>query len=220
MVGFSKLLRACWFLLSVLACGGCRERLDAEPSVASMVKDPWILAGAEGDPAATLFASCASCHMADGSGRPDGSIPRLAGQREEVLIHKLQAIRSGESWVPAMIPFARALTDDEVPQVARYLAALPVPVAMPASRAGAALYRSECASCHGAAAEGNDGLYAPRLCGQHSAYLERRMMECLSDTRGDANPAMRDVLTPLSPEQRREIAVWLASGSCTVEAGS
>lgn len=218
MFAVRRFVAASCLLLCCVA--GCRERLTDEPSVAAVPADPWVVAGAEDDPAAQSFASCASCHMADGSGRPDGSIPRLAGQRAAILVHKLDKIRRGESWVPPMVPFARALTDEEIAQVAGYLERLPVPVSKVTSTEGAAPYRAYCAACHGASAEGNDALRAPRLCGQHAPYLERRMDESLRDARGDADPAMRAILSQVAPEQRQRIAAWLAGGACAAEAGS
>lgn len=215
-------------LLAIVALGavtasiGCRERLDAEPSVAEVPGDPWVVAGADDDAGAALFASCASCHMADGSGRADGSIPRLAGQGAGIVIDKLERLQRGESFLPVMVPFARSLTAEDVRAVAAYVASLPTAEATAAAADGLGemTYRSLCAACHGAAAEGNDALRAPRLCGQHAPYLVRRMAESAANLRGDADPAMAAIVTHLPEDERAAIAAWLASGDCVPEAGS
>ena len=64
------------------------------------------------EPAA--YAHCASCHLHDGSGRPDGSIPRLTGQRRSVLENKLYRLRAGIMRMPVMDPYARTLAPNEI----------------------------------------------------------------------------------------------------------
>jgi cytochrome c553 len=157
-----------------------------------------------------VFASCASCHLADAMGRSDGTIPRLAGQSAAILSRKLRRIASGEVDLPVMTAFARALSDSEIDAVASWLAALPgAPVANNTDR-GAELYAQTCIACHGPSGEGNDALGAPRLSGQHAPYLVRRMEESVSNARGDADPVMAVFVTALSPADREAIAVFLA----------
>ncbi|MEZ5568578.1 MAG: c-type cytochrome [Halioglobus sp.] len=50
-----------------------------------------------------------------------------------------------------------------------------------------ALYQT-CATCHGAAAEGNPALQAPALAGQDAGYLERQLLHFKAGVRG-ADPA-------------------------------
>lgn len=168
------------------------------------------------EPAA--YAHCASCHLHDGSGRPDGSIPRLNGQRRTVLQSKLHRLRAGHTALPVMEPFARTLTPGEVNEVATYLESLPdttstPPVATEEERTrGAALFTTHCAACHGANAEGHDGLLASRLCGQYEGYLDRRLTEIAAQTRGNADAVMQGVLGAATPDDLRFITTWLAAG--------
>ena len=53
------------------------------PSEVSEIAEVLAPTGSPGAP--PVYAHCASCHLHDGSGRPDGSIPRLNGQRRAVL---------------------------------------------------------------------------------------------------------------------------------------
>jgi len=157
-----------------------------------------------------VFASCASCHLADAMGRSDGTIPRLAGQRAAITARKLRRIASGQVDLPVMTAFARALSDPEIDSVASWLAALPEPPAGAGNSRGAELYARTCIACHGVAGEGNDALGAPRLSGQHAPYLVRRMEESIANTRGDADPAMAAIVNTLSPADRQAIAAFLA----------
>ena len=164
------------------------------------------------------YAHCASCHLHDGSGRPDGSIPRLNGQREAVLQSKLHRLRAGLVRLPVMEPFARSLTPKEIPEIARYLSKLPEtepstsPEGAKALEAGAAFYAEHCAACHGEHGEGQDGLFASRLCGQYEGYMTRRLEEVRLGQRGDADAIMREVLQGLPTEDLSAVIAWLAAG--------
>lgn len=168
------------------------------------------------EPAA--YAHCASCHLHDGSGRPDGSIPQLNGQRRAVLENKLHRLRLGLTHLPVMDAFARTLTPREVTDVATYLSGLPAPSATPTDATdeeraqGASLYTQHCAACHGANGEGHDGLFASRLCGQYADYLDRRLAEIAAQKRGDADAAMQGVLEEVPFDERSLIVAWLAAG--------
>lgn len=204
-----------FLIVAVLVIGlmACDKPVSSAGPVAPVPADPWR-AAAVTDPAAELYASCASCHMADGSGRTDGTIPRLAGQRPAVLIHKLEKLQVGAVTLPVMLPYARSLIGEEITAVAQYLAGLPVPEYPVITTAGEGSYRSLCAGCHGSAAEGIDALRSPRLCAQHAPYLVRRMEQIAVNQRGDADPAMAALAGAVSADTRQQIAQWLAQGSC------
>lgn len=205
-------------LLGLFLSMGCSERIEAPAPVAKLPDSPWVLDEVTDVAGAELYAACASCHMADATGRSDGLVPRLAGQLESVLIHKLQKLRDATVTLPVMIPFARALTPVEITQVAHYIATLPGPKIGAGSNKNYARY---CASCHGEAGQGNDVLLAPKLCGQHEQYLSRRMIEITQNLRGDADMGMVAMLNTMEQSIRDDIAQWLAVGQCkiTSEAG-
>lgn len=172
------------------------------------------------EPAA--YAHCASCHLHDGSGRPDGSVPRLNGQRRAILENKLYRLRAGMTRLPVMDPFARTLAPREVAEIAQYLSRLPetkpaqTDVSANERAKAASLYAQHCASCHGANGEGSDGLFASRLCGQYAGFLERRLREIAARKRGDADAIMQDVVEAVPADDLRVIVPWLAGGQgCT-----
>ena len=165
------------------------------------------------------YAGCAACHLADGGGRPDGAIPRLAGQRAAVIAEKLARIADGRVALPAMSPFARALAPEEIEAVAAHLEALPAPASVgvgagDALARGAALYGGLCAPCHGAGGEGRDDPPTPAVCGQHAGYIDRRLEEIARGARADADPAMAAQAAALPPADRAAVADHLARSAC------
>lgn len=168
------------------------------------------------EPAA--YSPCASCHLHDGSGRPDGSVPQLNAQRRAVLENKLHRLRLGTLRIPVMDPFARAMTAEEVTEVATYLALLPQSTAVePASTDGeraeaASIFAEHCAACHGPNGEGNDGVMASRLCGQYAGYLDRRHDEFRTGARGPADAIMQGIVDTVSVDDMRLVVRWLAAG--------
>ena len=208
-------------LIVLAGVGSATWLMTRQPSVAQAARIAAVLESTAppGEPAA--FAHCASCHLHDGSGRPDGSIPRLTGQRRSVLENKLYRLRAGILRMPVMDPFARTLVPSEIAQIAEYLSDLPAAAApsdaTEEERAqGALLYAEHCASCHGANGEGQDGLFASRLCGQYAGYLNRRLAEVAAGTRGDADAVMQDAIDAVPVDDLRAIVAWLAAGKgCT-----
>jgi cytochrome c553 len=105
---------------------------------------------------------------------------------------------------------SRALTNQQIDQIATYFAAQPP---MRASAGGAEVPErgkvifhqglpaagvEPCANCHGVAAEGDDTV--PRLAGQHAYYLESR-----------ARIAMTNIVAPLSDRDIADVAAYLQS---------
>jgi cytochrome c553 len=189
--------------------------------------DPWATQLIPADAAdyaqrqagAAVFAACASCHLADAGGRPDGAIPRLAGQPAEILAAKLLNIRNDKVFLPVMAAFANSLAPEEVGAVAVYVAALPAPTyvghgdGMALSR-GQIRYAEMCASCHGDHAEGRVALSAPRLCGQHFGYILQRVGEVIARRRADSDAAMSAISATLPADDLAAIADYLSRDTC------
>jgi cytochrome c553 len=209
-------------LFALLVLSACVRSEERVPDSADL-RDPWALPGEPGDPTHAagkqVFASCASCHLADAGGRADGTIPRLAGQTATDLERRLRALLDGSVDLPVMTPFARALTELEIHQVAAYLSSLPQPerVGVGSGRRierGAAVYRSFCAGCHATDGIGQAALNAPRLCGQHEAYLLRRLHEIAGTDPRAVDPNMRAIIGALSPEDLSAVSDHLSRRSC------
>lgn len=209
------------FFLALLI-SACVESEDRQPDHADL-RDPWTLAARPTDPdqiaGQRIFSSCASCHLADAGGRPDGTIPRLAGRNPAILAHRLHALFDDSVGLPVMTPFARALTLEEIHQVSAYLASLPRPSQVglgsgDALERGAQIYDELCHNCHAVNGMGRFELHAPRLCGQHAAYSLRRLDEMAGHGRRVSDPAMTAIATALTPEDRRAVSDYLARLEC------
>lgn len=93
--------------------------------------------------------NCARCHGADGEGRGNGAIPRLAGQREGYLLASLQAYARGKRHSGIMQPVAAGLDAAQMQALARHYASLSLPGDVPANAsvtAGAASVTASMAS--------------------------------------------------------------------------
>src|SRR3954471_2928292 len=75
-----------------------------------------------------IFAACASCHGADGSGQLTGSVPRIAGQHFRVIVQQIVEFRSGKHWDMRMEGVASSHellpTPQEIADVAAYVTGL------------------------------------------------------------------------------------------------
>ena len=143
----------------------------------------------------SLYTACAACHLPDGGGNRSLNAPRLAGQSGWYLKRQLEAFKSGVRGAAAgdmfgaqMRPMAMMLSDPAaIDDVVAYVATLDAPPAAATVTGdvakGKQLYAT-CAACHGANAEGNEQLNAPRLAGQSDWYLVRQLKNFKSGRRG------------------------------------
>lgn len=209
-------------LLAVLLLVGCVESSERQSDMSDL-RDPWTLSAVPDDPdlaaGQQVFDSCASCHLADAGGRSDGTIPRLAGQNALILERRLRALLDDSVGLPVMTPFARALTAEEISQVAAYLSSLPRPahVGLGSGQSvtrGAEVYGERCLVCHATSGLGQSELNAPRLCGQHAAYSFRRLNELAEPGMRVSDPAMSLVAAGLAPQDRRAVSDYLARLEC------
>jgi cytochrome c len=71
------------------------------------------------------YATCAACHGVAGQGQ--AIFPKVAGQDAATLAEKLGKYRAGETVGPnsaLMMPHAQGLSDDDVANLAAYMASL------------------------------------------------------------------------------------------------
>ncbi len=69
--------------------------------------------------------SCNSCHGNYGEGM--GSAPKLMGQKEEILIRRINELKKGKiksSFGGIMVSFAKSLDKNETIEIAKYLSKL------------------------------------------------------------------------------------------------
>ena len=70
-----------------------------------------------------LYASCAGCHGTRGVAA-EGGLPPLAGQSQAALVASLRALRDGSRSSTIMQQIAKGYTEEQLAQIAAYLATL------------------------------------------------------------------------------------------------
>ena len=152
---------------------------------------------AAGDAAAgkAAYSTCIACHGMNGEGNAALNSPALGGQQEAYIARQISAFRSGmrgsdpkDTYGMQMRGMAATLADDAaIANVAAYIAALPASKGTPVEhdvRNGENQYNAACGACHGAKAEGNVALNAPRLAGLDPVYLKRQYQNFANGVRG------------------------------------
>jgi sulfide dehydrogenase cytochrome subunit len=71
-----------------------------------------------------LYASCAGCHGTAGAGK-GGVLPVLAGQPEDALAASMRGFKAGARPATIMQQIAKGYTDEQIEQIAAWLAAQP-----------------------------------------------------------------------------------------------
>jgi cytochrome c oxidase subunit 2 len=142
-----------------------------------------------------LFATCSTCHGAQGEGNRDLNAPKLSGQAAWYLVRQLQdfkharrGVHEADTFGKQMAPFANMLPDDAaIRNVVAYIASLPD--TRPAATVfgnpdeGRELFAT-CAVCHGEKGQGIWSTRAPRLSHQSDWYMARQLENFRSGVRG------------------------------------
>ncbi|HSG65629.1 MAG TPA: c-type cytochrome [Gammaproteobacteria bacterium] len=153
------------------------------------------LAQAAPAPGAELFALCAQCHGPVGHGNPGLGAPGLTALEPWYLARQLRGFAQGlrgdadaDPHEPVMETIAHAVADEAT--IASLIAHVDgLPEYVPAvtivgdTERGRQLFEA-CASCHGAAGEGDAVLGAPGLAYRDDWYLRAQIEAFLSGERG------------------------------------
>jgi cytochrome c553 len=168
------------------------------------------------DQGKVIYQVCSSCHLPNGEGLHDGTMPQLAGQRRSVLIKQMTDIRSGLRDNPSMYPYVARLDGPQaLSDVAGYIETLPIPDDNGVGSGtdlerGEQLYASQCARCHGLEGEGMEEAFYPRIAAQHYRYLVRQIIDIAGGRRGNANPDMTRVVENLSAKEIASVADYVS----------
>jgi len=177
-----------------------------------------------------LYALCAQCHGADGTGSKLAEAPSLVGLPQwyiENQIKKFQNRQRGEH--PGditglrMAPMSRTIRNDEdLAAIAAYITSLPVYPPEPLLSGGDAergkgFYTTTCVACHGPDGMGNQQMGSPPLKYASDWYLYRSLEKFRAGIRG-ANPAdpigatMRPMAMTLPDEQAlKDVIAYIKS---------
>ncbi|MEE4376056.1 MAG: cytochrome c [Candidatus Competibacteraceae bacterium] len=173
------------------------------------------VAQAAGDPAAGeyKFKTCAGCHAIAGYTNvyPSYHVPRLGGQHPEYIIAALKAYQAGDRQHPTMHANAYSLSEQDMADIAAYVANFgPAEDAPPVQGNAAAGKKiaANCVACHGQDGNGPDPNF-PRLAGQHEDYLLKVLQEYHQGTRNNA--IMKGMVATLSEQDLADLAAFYAS---------
>lgn len=152
---------------------------------------------AKGDPAAGAIKAetCFGCHAAPNyfNVYPSYHVPKLGGQRPEYMVEALKAYQDGLRDHGTMHANAANLSEQDMLDIAAYLASMPTMnvdsnATAPATAGLDKL--SICTSCHGPTGISNmvpvPGSIVPHLAGQYADYLAKSLRDYRSGARKHA----------------------------------
>jgi len=169
--------------------------------------------------AAGFTAVCAACHGADGNSTIVAN-PALAQQHPEYLVKQLHDFKSGARKDPVMQGFASALSDQEMKNIAGWLASQKSKGGFAKDKdlvvLGERIFRggiqdrniAACAGCHSPNGAGLPVQY-PRLAGQHADYTIKQLVEFRDGKRGNSLP-MTQVAAKLNDREIKAVADYIA----------
>ena len=159
-----------------------------------------------------LGYTCLGCHGIDDYKNvyPTYSVPKLTGQHAEYIVAALKSYRGKQRSHATMYAQASSLSDQDMEDVAAYLAGAVLPAGAPAKGAAPQKVTELCSACHGANGVGITGDY-PTLAGQHADYLARALVEYQKGDR--KNPIMAQFASQLSAADVKAIADYYAGQS-------
>jgi len=143
-----------------------------------------------------LAYSCLGCHGIEGyrNAYPSYRVPKLGGQKAGYLVIALKGYREGTRPHPTMQAQASSLSDQQIEDVAAYLASIAGDTVAAGGTPGATFEKAQaCAACHGANGISVAATW-PTLAGQHQDYLEKALEQYRDGTRGDAVMAAQAAL--------------------------
>lgn len=169
--------------------------------------------------AAAFGGVCVACHGADGNSLIPAN-PKLAQQHPEYLIKQLQEYKSGKRDNAVMKGFASALSDEDMVNIAFWLASQKKTPGFATDKdsvvLGERIYRggipdrqiAACAACHGPNGAGLPIQY-PRLSGQHAEYTATQLNHFRSGVRAN-NAAMTGIAAKLNDREIKAVSDYIA----------
>lgn len=169
---------------------------------------------AAGDPkhGQVLADTCMGCHGIAGyrNAYPSYRVPKLGGQQAEYLFIALQGYKNKTRAHKTMQAQAGSLSDQDLRDIAAFLASEGPPKTGPAVNAPGKDKTATCAACHGEV-----GISAapnwPNLAGQYRDYIEQALHEYKSGERKD--PVMGAQAAGLSDADIKAVAAYFSAQS-------
>lgn len=168
---------------------------------------------------ASFSQVCVACHAADGNSMTPEN-PKLAQQHPEYLVKQLQEFKSGKRASPIMLGFASMLSDEDMKNIAWWLASKPATEGAAKDKdlvaLGERIYRggiaersiAACAACHSPNGAGIPAQY-PRLSGQHADYTDAQLKAFRDGVRLNS-AQMTGVAAKLNDREIRAVSDYIA----------
>lgn len=169
--------------------------------------------------AATYAGVCAACHGADGNSAIPAN-PKLSQQHPEYLVKQLQEFKAGKRNNAVMLGFASTLSEDDMKNVAFWLASQKAKPGFAKDKElvalGERIYRggiaerqvAACAGCHSPNGAGIPAQY-PRLSGQHADYSIAQLTAFRDGLRKNSLQ-MNQVAAKLNDREIRAVSDYIA----------
>jgi cytochrome c553 len=170
-------------------------------------------AAADASVGAEKAAACVACHGENGNSKTE-NMPSLAGHPAPYLTIQLILFREQQRQNEIMTPLAKALSDEDIENLAAYFAGQtriamdPAPDPEKASRGKATANAQRCGTCHLPNYFGREQI--PRLAAQREDYLTKTMRDYKSGARSGLDGMMTSVLHGVGDEQLTELSAYLA----------
>jgi cytochrome c553 len=176
---------------------------------------------------------CAQCHAFNGASDGSGAFPRIAGQSDYYLAKQLRDFASGVRTNAVMSPIAKALTPDDMADVAAFYAKLNAPF-LPLSKPDAALIKAgealakvgsaarqiqACDNCHGPGGAGEPPAI-PYLAGQYTPYIALELRMWQRGFRNNSPAAMAVVAKDLNDQEIAAVAAYYQQARGSSEAAA
>jgi cytochrome c553 len=162
---------------------------------------------------------CAQCHAFNGVSDASGAFPRLAGQSAYYLAGQLRDFASGGRASAIMSPIAKALSPDDIADVAEYFADIKAPF-LPLKALDPALVkrgeelaiaggpeRIHCDNCHGPGGSGEPPAI-PYLAGQYAHYIGFTLHMWQQGFRKNSPDAMERIAKTLDDQEIQAVAAY------------
>jgi cytochrome c553 len=170
--------------------------------------------GAAGAPA------CAACHAFDGTADATGAFPRIDGQSASYLEQQMRDFASSDRMNAIMSPIAKALSADDIADVAEYYASKGSQF-LPLATADAAIIKKGqqlaqegdaakgilgCNNCHGPDGEGMPPM--PYLAGQYAQYTAFTLHMWKGGFRKNSPDLMAPIAKQLDDQEIAAVAAY------------
>lgn len=162
---------------------------------------------------------CVACHAADGNSTIPAN-PKLAQQHPQYIMKQLHEYKSGKRENAVMVGFASSLSDDDMRNVAYWLASQKAKTGTATNKdlvaLGERIYRggipdrqvAACMGCHSPTGAGIPAQY-PRLSGQHAEYTVTQMVAFRDGVRKNSIQ-MAHVAAKMNDREIKAVADYIA----------